>query len=572
MRKLRVPFCILFLAFGSSFSFGQSWLWAREGINNTNSTVCDPTSIATDDQGNVFETGGFVGSITFGNDTIASIGVPGAILVKYDSNGNFLWAWNAKDANRNSVSNALSVTTDNIGNSYITGSFIDTVIFGAFKLTSKNTDVFLVKFAPNGNVLWAKTSKEINGGLGCEGFSVTTDRSSNVYIAGQFRDTISFGSDTVITNNLNRYYAFLVKYDSNGNALWLKSAQTGVATAAGINYSITTDSNKNIYLTGTFFDTASFGPYILTTISPLGSIFLVKYDSNGNVKWAKSGIGANLSYVIYYNESNSIVTDRVGNIYITGQLLDTITFGSYKLNTNINLQRDIFFVKYDTAGDIIWAQCGKPPLSGGPGGPGYSLSMDKWNHIYLTGSFQDTISFGSLKLVSNAPMPSCIFKFDTSGAALCGTYIDNLNDDANAIAASPLGSDIYFGGDVGMGDCIFGNDTLHDGGSSEYLFIAKWQPCNNTITSVNSVTEKNSIAIFPNPNNGVFTIQSSVAGGPLSVEVYNVLGKKVLTEALLSPQGDNVINLSDNPSGVYLYRVLNKDGGSLGSGKVIIDK
>jgi len=524
--------------------------------------VCDPLSITTDNKGNVFEAGLFQGSVKFGNDTITTTGSnTEAFIVKYDSNGNVLWAKSANAANLRCVSSSFSVATDNKGNSYITGNFIDSINFGAFKIVTKGGDAFLVKYAPNGNVLWARSSKEISGGVGIEAFSVATDKSCNIYISGRFSDTISFGSQTTISKV---YDVFLVKFDSNGNTLWLKSGLTSNSLSSSYTYEVATDNNNNVYLTGSMLDTVSFGTYRLTTYSPQGSIFLVKYDSNGNVKWAKNSLGIH-SFIPFLNYSYSVVTDKSGCIYITGQFGDSITFGSYELNTHSPI--DIFFVKYDTSGNIIWAQNGKSLFDG----VGYSLSVDKWDHIYLAGSFNDSIAFGSVKLISSSYLPSCIFVFDTSGKALCGASIDNNNDDANAIAANPFGHNVYFGGDVESGQCVFGNDTLN-GGTNEYSFLAKWQPCNNTITSVNSVTEKNSIAIFPNPNNGVFTIQSSVAGGPLSVEVYNVLGKKVLTEALLSPQGNNVINLSDDPSGIYLYRVLNEDGGLLGSGKVIIDK
>jgi hypothetical protein len=55
-----------------------------------------------------------------------------------------------------------------------------------------------------------------------------------------------------------------------------------------------------------------------------------------------------------------------------------------------------------------------------------------------------------------------------------------------------------------------------------------------------------------------------------SIEVYNMLGEKVYEETLCSTQGDNTINLSNQPNGVYLYRVLQQDGTLLGEGKVVI--
>jgi len=56
---------------------------------------------------------------------------------------------------------------------------------------------------------------------------------------------------------------------------------------------------------------------------------------------------------------------------------------------------------------------------------------------------------------------------------------------------------------------------------------------------------------------------------------YNVLGEQVLTETLQpqTPKGAlNTIDLSDQPNGIYLYRVTTQDGNLLGQGKVIIQK
>jgi hypothetical protein len=79
--------------------------------------------------------------------------------------------------------------------------------------------------------------------------------------------------------------------------------------------------------------------------------------------------------------------------------------------------------------------------------------------------------------------------------------------------------------------------------------------------------------------NSIFTLSLSHAVRQLadqasqtSVEIYNVLGEKVFTETLHSVQGDNLINLSSEPSGVYFYRVLQQNGNLIGEGKIIVQK
>jgi len=95
-----------------------------------------------------------------------------------------------------------------------------------------------------------------------------------------------------------------------------------------------------------------------------------------------------------------------------------------------------------------------------------------------------------------------------------------------------------------------------------------------TDAGINEVKgESGEVSIYPNPSNGQFTIQLAVGSGQLAVvEVYNVLGEEVLTETLRSSQGDNTLNMSNQPQGIYLYRVITNNGELIGEGKIIVQR
>ena len=82
------------------------------------------------------------------------------------------------------------------------------------------------------------------------------------------------------------FISFIVKYDSSGNVKWAKQSKYTGDHSDDINVSNATDGFSNAFVTGDFQDTVSFGSYTL-----MGGInadfYLVKYDSSGNVKWAK---------------------------------------------------------------------------------------------------------------------------------------------------------------------------------------------------------------------------------------------------------------------------------------------
>lgn len=71
-------------------------------------------------------------------------------------------------------------------------------------------------------------------------------------------------------------------------------------------------------------------------------------------------------------------------------------------------------------------------------------------------------------------------------------------------------------------------------------------------TDIQSVLNNNGISIFPNPNNGTFTV-SNANQSAMQVEVFNVLGVKILSKT--SDNGSTIINLSENARGIYLVKV-----------------
>jgi hypothetical protein len=132
-----------------------------------------------------------------------------------------------------------------------------------------------------------------------------------------------------------------VKYDSSGNVVW--------ANKAGGNYedvgnSIAVDGSGNCYITGYFSSTSTFGSLTLICQSTVYyDVFVVKYDSSGNVVWAK-----NAGDAITYEAGNSITIDDIGNSYVTGSFMGSITLGSFTLTNKGS--SDIFIVKYDDSG------------------------------------------------------------------------------------------------------------------------------------------------------------------------------------------------------------------------------
>ena|SRR3990172_11664508 len=80
--------------------------------------------------------------------------------------------------------------------------------------------------------------------------------------------------------------------------------------------------------------------------------------------------------------------------------------------------------------------------------------------------------------------------------------------------------------------------------------------------SVNELSNSFNISVFPNPSNGIFTLQS--AEEITSVEIYNVLGEKVW-----SGSEQIEIDLSAQSKGIYFVKVLSTD--KVSTQKIVIE-
>jgi hypothetical protein len=579
MKKL---FAISLLILSSSFLTlsAQTWYWGTEmkpGIDPDGGVLGDHAA-ATDKHGNVFFTGIFENNLSYGLSNLStySTGASADIyLAKCDSNGNPIWAKQSKRPSGVSDAWSYAVATDSKGNAYVTGCFKDTLSFSSFRLIGPSgygACPFLVKYDSNGNVIWAK--QPICTGGGGASYSVATDKAGYIYITGWYGGTLTFGSSTISTIYSD---AFVVKYDSNGNVIWAKTTVPLNNSCEAQAYSITTDASCNIYITGYFGGTENFGTFAVNC--NYVSAFLTKYDSAGNALWAKQ---SNLIKGVYAaSEGFSVAVDGHNDVYITGDFEDTISFGIDTLRNGP--KTNAFLTKYNSAGSLLWAEQSYPldtnywkgisvacdTLSKGGGYVLIQSNISGYDGPPFKMKFGGTVFFLNSSPIYQSTAIS-LLPFDSAGTVSCGTiYSDGIEEDGDAIVVSPSGTQICITGSL-TDTNIFGNDSLTY--LSETPYLARWKSCENPegINLINNALS-NSIKLFPNPNNGLFTIERSAGKENALVEVYNMLGEKALTLPLSQTGEGTKIDMSAEPDGVYLYRVLSETGNLVSTGKFIIN-
>ncbi len=370
--------------------------WARSGKG-----YADANAICADADGNVYVAGNFYNdSITFGSQVLTNPNQgpqnSNIFFVKYDSVGTVVWAKNLGIINNDY---ALGITADAHGYIYLTGNYTgDSLTLDNITLQHLGTgDAFIAKFDTAGIAHWVKNigSPYVAGSA-----SVSTDPFGNVFMSGYFLgSTLYLGNTNTSLTSSYAYNVFVTKYDSSGNMRWTNYAGGNIGNGPG---GIAADGAGSIFTTGYFSDTIAFG---VDTIAGNGyqNIFLAKYDSAGNLLWAKATRGT------YVDQANGIAVDKHGNALITGYFQsDTISFDNIELFNPIGSQAT-FVAQYNTNRQALWAIA----PTGTSNNTGAAIAYND-EGIFITGTFQSSdIIFGNDTLL---PSPSAIFlaKLDTS--------------------------------------------------------------------------------------------------------------------------------------------------------------
>lgn len=260
-------------------------------------------------------------------------------VAKYDPGGNVLWA---RQFGSLRTDNAHAIAVDGNGNAFIVGH-----ANGPLPLQPPNQggDFFIAKFDTNGNRLWINQSG--SAATNDQGLGVAVDAAGNAYmtgtVAGPFAGTATTGAG---------HDAYVAKYDTNGNRLWFsRVASRANDTARGVAVS---DDGSAIYLTGYTNGDFDLPGYPSQTISccTTPDAFVARLDLNGAIQWAHNLSSLVLEGSRYFDDrAFGIATDAAGSaLFITGYTNGVMPGEASKG------ARDVFVARYEGDGSRTWVR------------------------------------------------------------------------------------------------------------------------------------------------------------------------------------------------------------------------
>lgn len=216
---------------------------------------------------------------------------------------------------------------------------------------------------------WAKAfvaHNEYNPSVYSNGRSVAVDRQGNVYSAGLFNYTTDFdpgpGLFTLSASTWADMGIYISKLSATGDFMW--AIQIPALVEFG-NIEISVDKDDNVYLASELRDSTDMDPgpgvYMLTPISGGWDAFVAKFDTNGNLVWAKQFGGPGDTVP----RSDVLDIDNNNNVVVCGNFNNTVDFdpGPNTFNITSSAHIQSFIVKLTSNGDFIWAkQFGNSPV------------------------------------------------------------------------------------------------------------------------------------------------------------------------------------------------------------------
>jgi len=547
----------------TSYNCNGQLRWAKLIASSNENT---PYGIAADSLGNIYVAGDYyhnTGSQSFhiGNDTTITTSLDLATgLIQFDTLGHFKWVRFVGTNNFSSLSaiggiGALTIDGMNNIHSFCymeTGVPLmpgDTSQFGVYDMTYNPTGSLLSavrldldsQWFLHGAVIDPGTNKlyvcgEVNQslrfgvvdtffaaafdasrnqlwwhypghGTNDDGFTgITLDQSKHMHFSGAAQGGFfSFNGDSVNAGSTLGYtgdMGIILTTDTNGHPLWIKqiSGTLGVNSLTGI----TQLQNGKVAATGVFAGSLKSG-----TDSIVGSLgqdpYLVIVDSAGDLVTLQHILGDG-----FYDEGTAITSDRIGNIYIGGEVVDSIWAGTEPIPAyhSVGGNTDFFVIKYG-----VDCSCTSMPIA--------APYTDTGTH-----------TIGFTYTGSTTGLDSVVWNFDDGSTATGTTALHTYS-----VAGT-------------YRPCV----TIYtDCGSDMY--------CNNVVVLIPSLITSNettysNLKVWPNPVKDELNISGVVENS--NYRLLSITG--ITIQQGILGQGENTLSVKNYASGIYILELTGADG------------
>lgn len=457
----------------------------------------------------------------------------------------------------------------------------------------------IMKINSNGNPLWSRTFQTSSSFMNF--FEITNTHDSCFVIGGK-----------IFNDESNTWDIFLIKINDQNQFLWINN--------------FTMDYDNECYLTSVI-ETSDTG-YIITGYThepdqfPRNQILVIKTNSDGDFEWSKkysAENNVNKAYSIkeldnggftLSGELNSLsnnmprafmmnISEEGDVIWAQKYIIDnqsntpTFLYDTEAINSELTALMSIngttVLMRTDLNGEFEWGKDYHYPSEYYNQTPKIHRTSDD-AFIFLSGAafgyYTKTDLDGNILQTANLRlMPEAIVEVNHKGLLIIGNgpitddklgnehigiiLIDSLGNGTTCI--DPQDNNYSY---INVDNVPIIMNTENTGSQRYQVTLTSWifpnvnEGCIDVIGGISKNTTENFISIYPNPNQGIFSIESETfINGNLSV--LNNIGQIVFEENISLDQIN--IDLSEQTNGIYFYKI-EKENQLISSGRLIIQK
>jgi hypothetical protein len=438
---------------------------------------------AADATGHVYTAG--LGTATdFGNGV--TVPSEGRVIARYDSSGTISWA-RALTTAPNEYATVSAIATNSEGDVWIAGHFLsstltlDTIVLPNAPSTSS---AFLARMDSTGAVefaiAWGGTELTVT-----DASDVCVDGSDNVFVAGQTSATSFTVGGGTLTNLSGGQELFALKFNANGGELWggISQASQGAESCC-----IAADATGKAYVVGKATGEFIIGQDTVDT-GFITQAVLIKFDFFGVVEHVE---------VLAECQPLDLDVDDAGNAYVCGWIDTMADFGGDTLVPSV---LDGFVAAYASDGSYRWVVGVQGEIDNEIC---WSVDLDAaQTGLYVGGTFVFDAWFGGMHVETGlSPTDGFIMQLDTAGTV---NWVKDMTGDGPTLFAEahldPWGH-LYASGVTQSMMSYLGEPVQNGGGN--HAFLARF---GDLSTSVPAVAQAGDLHLYPNPCDGVFTIE-----------------------------------------------------------------
>ncbi len=438
-----------------------------------------------------------------------------------------------------------------------------------------NRRITLIKYDTDGNYLWHRMPQDENvttsdlpgfspaSGLG---YSLIAESDGTIHWHCRFSRGNHLNGQLVVSEDVSEYHA-IIKYDKDGN--YLSQIPLPFTGGAGNSYTklYRDPLNQRYYFYIIPVNSNGLSPTTWEgeTLNTAGAVYAL--DAAGNELWRKvASSPTTISASIW-----GLTTDEASNVYLTGsagnQSINNL-YASLAGYTFTHSFSSPYLMKLDSDGNLLWGTNLNPASGsslndcGGCFGRTVAINDDE---VSIAGSLESN-SWGNLtmpRVYGDGPAPVLVRFNKETGVPIAMNDIKdvlgvNSSEELMTVATDLNGN--YVVGGYARSTIFLNHPSIAplttNGGYSDF-FIAKLGtgPCEPL-----SIDEpfKSKIKLYPNPTGGMLNIE---AENLRSYAVYNLLGQELMNGNNNSNNNGNFsINLEGLSRGTYLVRLVSFDG------------